>query len=257
MHETMVAAMQQPDLKSLERNRYFYGMLLDVYHFRRETNYFNAKRRLLNRLVSGYGVVCGLDVEAGPKPNQIVITPGVAIDKWGYEIIVPERTGPITIPDDVMAQGTSSYEQKESKEEPCVQVLICYHECESDPVPILAGDCGGAQPCAPSTIREQYKIAFKEGCAEPVPLECRIPDVIARRRIDYPALVKWVSSACPAPPEDPCIPLANIRIEAEHGHRCNSENIDITIRPIVYTNDLLFDLILSLVTEGSEHRRGK
>jgi hypothetical protein len=136
-------------------------------------------------------------------------------------------------------------------------VLICYHECESDPMPILAGDCGNAQPCAPSTIREQYKIAFKEGCAPPISFECRIPEVASRRRIDYAALARWVSGTCPAPQEEPCIPLANIRLEGEHGHRCKPENIDITIRPIVYTNDLLFDLLLALLTDTPEHRRGK
>jgi hypothetical protein len=257
MYGTERATMQPPELQALERNHYFYGMLLDVYHFERETHYVNAKRRLLNRLVSGYGVVCGLDVEACPDPTQIVITPGVAIDKWGYEIIVPQRTQPITIPPEVRMRAASAYAQQERKEEAWVQVLLCYHECESDPVPILAGNCGSVQLCAPSTIREQYQVVFKEGGAPPVALECQIPDVIAHRRLDYPALVRWVSSACPAPPEDPCIPLANIRLEGEQGHRCNPENIDITIRRLVYTNDLLFELLLSLMTEASESRRTK
>ncbi len=257
MHGTEISTMQRADLKTPERNRYFYGMLLDVYHFERETHYFNAKRRLLNRLVSGYGVICGLDVEAGREPNQITVTPGLAIDKWGYEIIVPKKTDPITIPADILARVAGSSVQQKPEEESCVQVLICYHECESDPAPVLAGDCRSTQPCAPSTIREQYKIAFKEGSAPPIVLEGRFPDVISGGQIDYARLARWVSGACPEPPEDPCIPLANIRIEGEQGHRCAPENIDITIRPIVYTNDLLFDLLLSLMTEAPEQRRGK
>jgi hypothetical protein len=257
MHGTEMPTMQRTDLRAFERNHYFYGMLLDVYHFERETNYFNAKRRLLNRLVSGYGVVCGLDVEPGPEPNQIVVTPGVAIDKWGYEIIIPKKTNPITIPADLMGRVAGSYTQQKAEEETGVHVLICYHECESDPSPVLAGDCYSTQVCAPSTTREQYKIVFKAGFAPPIVLECRFPDVIFGKRLDYPTLARWVSTACPELPEDPCIPLANIRIEADQGHRCDPQNIDITIRPIVYANDILLDLLLSLLIEPGEQRRGK
>jgi len=43
-------------VKTFVRNRYFYGKLLDVFHFELEQNYLNAKRWLLTRLVTGYGV---------------------------------------------------------------------------------------------------------------------------------------------------------------------------------------------------------
>jgi len=38
---------------------------------------------------------------------------------------------------------------------------------------------------------------------------------------------------------------------------CHSDNIDVTIRPIVYTNDLLFELLLCLLGDTPEQRRGK
>jgi hypothetical protein len=44
------------DLKVPVRNRYFYGKLLDVHQLEMEQEYFNAKRQLLNRLVTGPGV---------------------------------------------------------------------------------------------------------------------------------------------------------------------------------------------------------
>ena len=43
-----------------ERNRYFYGKLLTVRDFEVEQRYHCTKRALLNRLVHGAGVVCGL-----------------------------------------------------------------------------------------------------------------------------------------------------------------------------------------------------
>lgn len=262
MHETTVSTKESAGLRTPVRNRYFYGKLLDVYHFELETNYVNAKRWLLNRLVSGYGVVCGLDVLPGREGNQILITPGVAIDKWGREIIVPRQLGPIAIPPELMPRPANEYEEQarhvkqEPEKEACVQVLICYHECESDPVPVLAGDCNTSEPCAPGTIRERYRVTFEEGCAQPYHAECRIPDVISGGRIDYAALAKWVSLPCPEPPRDPCILLANVRLpDPEEGHHCDPENIDITVRPIVYSNDLLFELLLAAVTEAPKQRQ--
>lgn len=51
------------DLKQPVRNKFFYGKLLDVLHLELETDYLNGKRWLLNRLVTGCGVVCGLNVD--------------------------------------------------------------------------------------------------------------------------------------------------------------------------------------------------
>ena len=248
-------------LKAPVRNRYFYGKLLDVYHFQLETDYLNAKRYLLNRLVSGFGVVCGLDVLCEPDERHIVVTPGVAIDKWGREIIVPERTPPIPIPEYLLGQrggrqgdsrpqkGYPRGDEREDDDEGVFRVMLCYHECESDPTPVLGGDCGTVEECAAGSIRERYRITFKEGPAKPVRLHCRIPDLFRGDKLDYEALAKHVSEGCPEPPADPCIPLANLR---PGGDGCDPERIDITVRPIVYSNDLLLEIILSMLEEGRE-----
>ncbi len=81
-------------------------------------------------------------------------------------------------------------------DEACVTVLLCYHECESDPVAVLAGDCSTSTPCAPSSIREQYRIDFEAGCTDPVEISCRFPDVLRRGEIDYGALARWVTQEC-------------------------------------------------------------
>jgi hypothetical protein len=266
-------------LRSPVRNRYFYGKLLDVYHFQLETDYMNAKRRLLNRLVSGYGVICGLDVRCGPDGRHVVVTPGVAIDKWGREIIVPEETQPIAIPEHLLHPDggkpkepqpkepqprEQNYERRhhdEDEDEPVIRVLLCYHECESDPTPVLGGDCGTVEECAAGAIRERYKVVFKEGPAPPIRLHCRIPDLFRGDRLDYEALARHVSEGCPEPAADPCIPLANLRLGdiGDIGHDCDPDRVDITVRPIVYTNDLLLEIILSMLEEGheDEHRHAK
>lgn len=268
--------MKKTDLQTAVRNRYFYGKLLDVYHFELETNYLNDKRWLLNRLVFGYGVVCGLDVKCGPDENTVIITPGVAIDKWGREIIVPKQIGPIPIPADLLPQPVEEEEEagegeqteedededKEGKEAPryregdetWIKVMLCYHECESDPVPVLAGDCGGTEVCTAGTIREQYRVTFAEGRTKQNYTSCEIPDLIPRDRLDYAAMVRWVTDECPELPRNPCITLANVRVD-DSGHQCNEDNVDINVRPIVYSNDLLYNLILSVITEHDRREK--
>ena len=61
---------QPMELKTPVRNRYFYGKLLDVFHFELEQSYFNAKRWRLNRRVFGFGVICGLDVQLVRRPKE-------------------------------------------------------------------------------------------------------------------------------------------------------------------------------------------
>ena len=271
MHPVEAIVSHRTDLKTPVRNRYFYGKLLDAYHFDLETSYLNHKRWLLNRLVSGFGVVCGLDVAPGPGPRQIIVAPGLAIDKHGREIIVPEPTKPATIPAEMLLDHASRSEESSQyfakqhedpgrheqpdRQERFIHVVLCYRECESDPTPISIGGCETKEKCAPGAIRERYSVEFRDGCAPPISTECQMPDVISGGQIDYAMLAKWISQPCPELPEDPCIALADIRIE--EGQRCHPEHIDITVRPIVYTNDLLFQLILSLLSEPPRHRGGK
>jgi hypothetical protein len=250
---------ERTDLKAPARNRYFYGKLLDVYHFELETEYLNAHRHRLNRLVAGYGVVAGLNVGAGPDERQIVVHPGFAIDKWGREIVVPEATRPLAIPPEVASEAA----EHRTADDPAgvVRVMLCYHQCESDPVPVLAGDCGTVDECEAGTLRERYRVVFKPGPAPPVHLGCRVPDVIFDNKIDYEALTKWVSGGVPELAVDPCIALANVRLTPEGGHACDPDRIDITVRPLVYSNDLLFEIILALLAresdDGSDQRRPK
>jgi hypothetical protein len=271
MAVTDIQPVMRKALQTPVRNRYFFGKLMDVHHFELETAYFRGMRHLLNRFVSGYGVVCGLDVQPGPDSRHIVVTSGLAIDKWGREIIVPEKTGPIEIPphllpdpvtDEPPEKPPERSQRKRDREEdndPVIRVLLCYHECESDPTPVMGGDCDTVEECAAGSIRERFRIVFKEGPAPPVRLHCRIPDLFYGGKLDYDALAKHVSEGCPALPADPCIPLANIRLSRhDPGHDCDPERIDITVRPLVYSNDLLLEIILSLLEEErDDHRHAK
>ena len=81
--------MNNANFSPFERNRYFYGKLLTVRDFETEQRYYNGKRSMLNRLVTGAGVVCGLGVTASDE-STLMIGSGMALDYQGREIVVPE-----------------------------------------------------------------------------------------------------------------------------------------------------------------------
>lgn len=75
------------------RNRYYTGRYLTAHDFSLEQGYFLSRHRLHNRLLHGWGIVCGLEV--GPHehpncPNHVVVQPGIAIDCCGREIVLEE-----------------------------------------------------------------------------------------------------------------------------------------------------------------------
>ena len=71
----------------LQRVRYFTGQVLGEDDFNTEQNYFIQKHRLHNRHLHGWGVVNGLEVSVD-KSNVVHVSPGIAIDCAGNELLV-------------------------------------------------------------------------------------------------------------------------------------------------------------------------
>jgi hypothetical protein len=179
----------------------------------------------------------------------------MAIDYCGREIVVPQTSQPVPLPSpppypSATIKQESQYrhagkERHHYCEEEYAHVVLCYRECESDPVPAMVSDCEVAL-CAAGSIREQYEVQVRPGYV--LERKSPFPDVIEGRRISYDAIVDYVTRPCRALPKDCCIPLANIRLrDSDTGWE---PEVDIYVRPIVYTNRLLYNLILSLVREG-------
>ncbi len=256
------------DLRVPVRNHYFYGKLLDVHQLELEQEYFNAKRRLLNRLVTGPGVVCGLRVDLTADSKSVTVKSGLAIDRCGREIVVPDRSRPVPLPplppyranqSDAGYQGREQTAQQNSHEhrryhhcrEPFAHVVLCYHECESDPAPSMAGDCDSVMRCASGSIREQYRIEVRPGFAPPRRSNFP-PNIVENGKIDYENLVDYVMDGCRRLPDECCVALANVELrDLNNGWR---PVVDNAIRPIVYTNRLLFHLIESLVIGDEEEQ---
>jgi hypothetical protein len=269
---------QECELESFVRTRYFHGQLLEVQQFEGEQRYLNEKRWLINRLVLGYGVVCGLNVKADAQ--SVRVTAGVALDQAGREIIVPCTSKPIPVPPrppreeqpeprpeqeggydstDEEGEDRSSrdedYDRDEDKEK-WMHLVICFHECHSDPAPIEAGECDADPDCEYGAVRERYRLELRPGRLRSPYQECRLKDLVRGGRIDYRGLVEAVSQGCPEVPADRCLPLANIR-RPWGDDELSGRDIRISVRYIVFTNDLLYELIHGVVWESPRqgHKR--
>ena len=79
--------MNSNPLFPFERNRYYSGKMLTSADFAAEQEYGNDKRRFLNNLMYGSGIVCGCNVYS-LDDLSVFIESGLAIDRLGREIVI-------------------------------------------------------------------------------------------------------------------------------------------------------------------------
>ena len=70
------ADRRRGQLATPRRNKFFHGKMMDVYQFELETAYEIGLRRLSNRLVTGFGVVSGLEHRPGGQATVDQGRPG-------------------------------------------------------------------------------------------------------------------------------------------------------------------------------------
>jgi hypothetical protein len=120
----------------MERLRFFQGQLLSAQDFQTEQQYHMEKRRLHNRMLHGFGVADGLAVAMDGSGTAVLISPGLALDPRGNEILVES---PVRID---LGVSTSDV---------CF-VVIEFTETASDPVP-------GPNGAEFSRVKEGYAVS--------------------------------------------------------------------------------------------------
>ncbi len=219
-------AHDEPDagLVTPVRNHYVFGRLLGVDDFEREQGYANTKRRLANRLLEGYGVVAGLDVTPTDDAG-LTITPGLAIDGWGREIVVTTAI-PVDVP--AAAGGGPGV----------LEVVLCYAEEDGDPVPAVGPDDG---PTEASTTREVPRVEVRPATDASSAVPSSPVDAALGGRAD---VVRWITRRRDAAtlPTDPSVVLARVTVTADGA----IDSVDIDVRPIVVSNALLLELLLGI-----------
>jgi hypothetical protein len=232
------------------RNAYFYGKLLDELHLRMEQSYFNRKRWLLNRLQLGAGVVCGLNVTA--KDGLLCVSPGVAIDSLGREIIVPAEA--CVDPWVLTRKGCEEVKDPDrTKGEYKVHICISYRECQTDHVPVLVTDCNSAEQTAPSTIMESYCVEVRTDwpaalADSPSPELCAALLGEGKPEETHQGICSALADEPCTPPENGlCIVLATIALKDGEIGKING----CATRPLVFSNPELFEMILCLAKRAS------
>ncbi|MBQ6089976.1 MAG: hypothetical protein IJL07_01745 [Lachnospiraceae bacterium] len=79
--------MKNNQLLPFERNRYYAGKMLTSADFQAEQNYMNNKRRFVNNMMFGSGIVCGCNV-LSLDDLSILVESGMAVDDYGREIVI-------------------------------------------------------------------------------------------------------------------------------------------------------------------------
>jgi hypothetical protein len=234
-------------LAAPSRNRYYYGKLLDVPHMQMEQDYGKLKRWLLNLLALCSVVLCGLDVYA--KDGKICVSPGVAIDTFGREIIVPGTycIDPWLLPDEC----GNPQKELDRREQHLIQLRVCYRECVTDYAPVQVSDCNSKAACEAGTTMESFQFQIVEDPYERPPSDLcdlmHLDDQEKKEVADIPAFIRQrLCEKLPHPclgDKECCVLLAVIKLLPD-GKFGPIESC--SVRTVLYSNAMLFEMILCL-----------
>lgn len=200
----------------LERPRYFPRQMITPGDLTLEANYFRDRLRRHNRLLHGWGVVCGAMVcpvtgsdGTGTQPWKVELQPGYILSPQGDEItigserIIDLRSDGVTVtasdPSGELVDPWCSdvlVERKPGK----VWVAIKYKEIMTRPVRVQPTGCGcDTAQCEYSRWSDGYEVGFLNACPsshQQPPSEPSIGSLIG----------------CPPCPSDPWVVLAQVEL---------------------------------------------
>lgn len=180
------------DYNNFKRARYFHGMLMTDRDFKEEQSYHNEKRKLLTKMLHGWGVVCGLGIKATkPVSSKIIITPGMALDCEGNEILVCEDFEVNLKQEDICPDKSDPCPKKEMD---CkYYIAIKYNEASTDTVPVYATGGGCEEKvCNYSRTREGFcvKLLKELPCYNVLPKKGVIEEVTEYIRANEDSKIK-------------------------------------------------------------------
>lgn len=148
------------------RPRFFAGQLLTEDDLSLLVEYVTGKTRLQNRMVSGPGVVCGLEVSCDPcGGGTVMVHPGHAIDCSGNDIVLSckEKVDVAALVREmrVSSLGVDCGEPCEDDQRH-YGLYVRYEETPAEPVAPYATEEPCPTPgCVPSRIQEGFRFVVK------------------------------------------------------------------------------------------------
>lgn len=215
---------------TFERPRFFPRQLVTHTELNQAGDYALARLRRHNRMMHGWGVVCGALVCPAGRPWQIRITPGYLLDPAGNELCVPKehvvdlRSDGVTVmSDDPFAPcGDPSHPGRAGQ----VWVALRYVEELLRPVRTPTSGCGcDESACEYSRLGDGYAVAFLPECPPSHGGTPPTPDQFMNG-------TPW---PCPPADVDPWVVLAMVEVDAKGEivavDNCSCRRIVTTLAP--------------------------
>lgn len=224
--KTETTRRQPCDYSVVERPRYYARQLITPDDMTLEQEYFRDKLRRHNRLLHGWGVVCGALVctvpragagaQAESEPWLVRVQPGYVLGPYGDEIIldctrtVDLRTGGVTgVTGEPCVDAPDPWcaEVFEPRDTGDLYVAVKYKEIKTRPVRVQPVGCGcDDTACEYSRWRDGYEICVLPDCPD---THVNPPD----REAVIPSENKL--PPCPPCPDEPWVVLARVTVGAE------------------------------------------
>ena len=181
MYTATTAELDSCSLGILERPRYFARQLVTPAELNLEAEYFAERIRRHNRMLHGWGVVCGAQVcrvraaeGPGAEPWKVRVRPGFAIDGHGNEISIgSDRIFDLRSSSLVSMSGDPEGELSDpwcsdvwSERPPGrVWLAVCHKECLARPVRVQPAGCGcDDTSCEYSRWQDGYELRVLDRC---------------------------------------------------------------------------------------------
>ena len=210
-------ACKSAEVPYLERVRYFSRQLITADDLFQEQEYFRNKLRRHNRLLHGWGVVCGARVRKGSEVGEVIIEPGYILGPFGDEIVIDcEVTTNLCKDEPECIEGIDPWcsDVRVERQGGLVYLAVRYMECNTRPVRVHTGECGCDEfSCEYSRIRDSFEV---KAFSKLPPAYEPMPKPILRLGRGY------CNEPCPPCPTDPWVVLADITL----GSNCTINSID-------------------------------
>jgi hypothetical protein len=189
------------------RPLYEEGERLGAEELQAQQDHRRQRLRRHNRLLHGWGVVCGLRVVPDPDPDRlwrVRVCPGYALGPYGDEILVPCAS---------RVDVAERLWEAPSAAPPFAFIGVRYHEEPGTAIPQAPALCGCPAPSLlPSRVRDGHRV-----------------DVLWSARRLRPSAVDLCRprlARCPPCPPSPYVLLARVRLPADLDVPITAQDID-------------------------------
>jgi len=226
---TPCGSCQGGDLRGLERTRFFARQIVTPDDLTQDQIYFREKSKRHNRMLHGWGVVCGACVRRGAKPCEVIIEPGYILGPFGDEIVIDRDTVV-----DVCKLGTGEMDGccggddfdpwcsdvKADCSAGTYYLAVKYSECMARPVR-GGGGCGCGcddHDCEYSRIRDGFSVKLLRTLPQGYTTPMKPPPF----SVVDPCGKAQTARACPPCPTDPWVIVADVSVDAQ----CNVRGVN-------------------------------